>query len=36
MRINPEFTLPGARKDPFENLAGAERFDAELRKAGLK
>jgi hypothetical protein len=29
-------TLPGPKKDPFNNLGGAERFEAELRKAGLK
>jgi hypothetical protein len=36
MRLNPEFTLPDSRNDPLKNLAGAERFDAELRDAGLK
>jgi adenylate cyclase len=36
MRLNPELALPGPKKDPFNNLGGAERFDAELRKAGLK
>ena len=36
LRINPQFTLVDPKKGPLKDLALAERYDADLRKAGLK
>jgi adenylate cyclase len=36
MRLDPQFKLPPPEEAPTENLALARRFDADLRRAGLK